>query len=69
MEKEILLSSVGLRVSAQTKFPQYVTVERADAGRIRILPGELRSLVAALCSSAALLAESVAGEGSIDGES
>ena len=59
MEQEVLLTATGLRVSVEVGFPPHVTIERQDGGLVQVLPGELRSLVAALCAAAGIVAESV----------
>ena len=56
---EALLTTTGLRVTAETEFPPHITIERQDGGLVQVLPGELRSLVTALCAAAGIVAESV----------
>lgn len=63
MEREILRTATGLIVTAEVRFPPHISIERVDGGLVQVLPGELRTLVEALCSSAALVAESVAAAG------
>jgi len=59
MEQEVLLTATGLRVGVETRFPPHATIERIGGGLVQVLPGELRSLVAALCAAAGIVAESV----------
>lgn len=67
MNQEILRTSTHLVVSVEVAFPPHVTIAREAAGLVTVLPGELRSLVASLCTASALVAESVATAASNEG--